>query len=70
MIGSGTDELLSQSAPLLQVLLAQQEHVDDAHQRHGVRDVIGAVDLVHDHAEAILLRLQALKHTRRILRGP
>lgn len=64
-----TDELLPQSAPLPQVVLSQQQHVDDAHQRHHVRDVVGAVKLVHDHTEAILLRLQALNTDTKTVSG-
>lgn len=55
-----TDELLSQSDPLPQVSLSQHDHVDHAHQRHHVRDVICGVKLIHDDAESILLLLETL----------
>lgn len=59
-----TDELLTHSVPLPQVFLSQHENIDDAHQRHHVWDVIGAVKLVHDHTEAVLLLLQTLNTNR------
>lgn len=60
LMSGRTNELLSQSVPLPQVVLSQHEYVDDAHKRHHERHVIGGVKLVHDDAEAVLLLLHTL----------
>ena len=56
-----TDKLLSHLISLPKVIYAEDESVDDAEDCDHVRDVICSLQLVHNHAEAILLRLHSLK---------
>lgn len=56
-----TDELLPHLVSLSQILRAEDQRVDDAEECDHVRDVVGGLQLVHDHAEAVLLRLHALR---------
>lgn len=55
-----TDKLLSCFISLSQVVRAEDERVDDTEECDHVRDVIRGLQLVHDHAETILTRLQTL----------
>ncbi|TNN87183.1 hypothetical protein EYF80_002385 [Liparis tanakae] len=47
--------------PDSQVISPEDEGVDDTEQCNHVRDVICGLQLIHDHTEAILLRLHSLK---------
>lgn len=58
-----TDELLPQLVSLPQVVYSEDEGVDDAEHSGHVRGVFGSLQLVHDHAEAILLHLHDLEGT-------
>lgn len=62
--GKRTDELLPHLISLPQILRSEDQRVDDAEQRDHVRDVVGGLQLVHDHAEAVLLRLHTLRRSR------
>lgn len=56
-----TDKLLPHLISLPEVICPEDEGVDDTEERNHVRDVVSGLQLVHDHAEAILLCLHALK---------
>lgn len=58
--GEPTNELPPHLISLPEVISPEDEGVDDAEERDHVRDVIAFLQLVHDHAEAILLRLHPL----------
>ena len=55
-----TYELLAQLVPLAEVVQAVKQRVHHAHEGLQVVHVVRGVELVHDHAEPILLLLQAL----------
>lgn len=59
--GEPTYKLLPHSISLSEVICPEDEGVDDTEERDHVRDVICGLQLVHDHTEAILLRLHALE---------
>ena len=56
-----TDKLLPHPISLPEVIRPEDDGVDDTEERDHVRDVICGLQLVHDHAEAILLHLHALR---------
>lgn len=58
-----TDELLPQLVSLPEVVYSEDEGVDDAEHSCHVRRVFGGLQLIHDHAEAILLHLHVLEGT-------
>lgn len=58
-----TDELLPQLVSLPEVVHAEDEGVDDAEHGGRVRGVLRGLQLVHDHAEAVLLHLHVLEAT-------
>ena len=56
-----TDELAAKLDPLPQVVHAENEAVDHAHEDDLVCHVVRSVELVHDDTEAVLLHLHALR---------
>lgn len=56
-----TNELFSHLVSLPEVICAEDERVDDAEERDHVGDVVCGLQLVHDHAKAILLHLHTLE---------
>lgn len=56
-----TDKLFSHFISLPEVICAEDEGVDDTEESDHVRDVICGLQLVHDHAEAILLLFHDLR---------
>ena len=55
-----TDKLLAHFIPLTEVVGAKDEGVYNAEESDHVRDVVGGLQLVHDHTEPILLDLHTL----------
>lgn len=56
-----TDELLSHLISLSEVICPEDEGVDDTEECDHVGDVVCGLQLIHDHTEAILLRLHTLE---------